>query len=81
MRYLFSLSSSVFYYIRECSVFSKTELDGGVVELTSYIEDSDNATPPVSHCDHNKINAAAVTKLSIFHPSEIRYILYLASNL
>jgi hypothetical protein len=24
-----------------------------------------------SHCDHNKINAAAVTKLSI--PSEVRY--------
>ncbi len=37
-----------------------------------YTEDSGNATPPVSHCDHNKINAAAVTKLSI--PSEIRYI-------
>ncbi len=37
----------------------------------SYTEDSGNATPPVSHCDHNKINAAAVTKLSI--PSEIRY--------
>jgi hypothetical protein len=36
-----------------------------------YTEDSGNATPPVSHCDHNKINAAAVTKLSI--PSKIRY--------
>ncbi len=36
-----------------------------------YTEDSGNATPPVSHCDHNKIKAAAVTKLSI--PSEIRY--------
>ncbi len=36
-----------------------------------YTEDSGNATPPVSHCDHNKIKAAAVTKL--FIPSEIRY--------
>jgi len=36
-----------------------------------YTEDSGNATPPVSHCDHNKIKAAAVTKLSI--PSENLY--------
>ncbi len=39
-----------------------------------YTEDSGNVTPPVSHCDHNKIKAAAVTKLSI--PSEIRYNYY-----
>jgi hypothetical protein len=39
-----------------------------------YTEDSGNATPLVSHCDHNKIKAAAVTKLSI--PSEIRYNQY-----
>jgi hypothetical protein len=36
-----------------------------------YTDDSGNATSPVSHWDHNKIKAAAVTKLSI--PSEIRY--------
>jgi hypothetical protein len=28
-------------------------------------------TPPVCHCDHNKINAAAVTKL--FYLFKIRY--------
>jgi len=38
-----------------------TELGDGVVEWASNTEDSGNATPPVSHCDHNKINAAAVT--------------------
>jgi hypothetical protein len=41
---------------------SWTELDGGVVKWTSYTEDSGNATLPVSHCDHNKINAAAVMR-------------------
>ncbi len=39
-----------------------TQLDDGVVKWTSsYTEDSGNATSPVCHCDHNKINAAAVT--------------------
>ncbi len=34
--------------------------------LTSYTEDSGNATLPVCHCDHNKIKAAAVTKYSLY---------------
>jgi hypothetical protein len=29
------------------------QLDDGVVELTSYTEDSGNATSPVCHYDHN----------------------------
>ncbi len=48
------------------------------MKLTSCIEDSGNATPSVSHCDHNKINAAAVTKLSI--PSQIRYRRAMGTN-
>jgi hypothetical protein len=59
----------------------KTELDGAVVELTSYIEDSGNATPPVSHCDHNKINAAAVTKLSIPIANSLQSSLSLVTSL
>jgi len=43
-----------------------------------YTEESGNATPPVSHCDHNKIKAAAVTKL--FIPSEIRYSVIFREN-
>ncbi len=43
-----------------------TQLDGGVVKLTSYTEDSGNATLSVCHYDHNKINAAAVTSQSIY---------------
>ncbi len=42
------------------------QLDDGVVELTSYTEDSGNATLPVCHCDHNKIKATAVTKYSLY---------------
>jgi hypothetical protein len=49
-----------------------TELDDGVVKWTSYIEDSGNTTPPVSHCEHNKINAAAVNKY--FSSFKIRYM-------
>ncbi len=47
------------------------QLDGVVVKLTSYTEDSGNATPSVCHYAHNKINAAAVTNQSIH--IEIRY--------
>jgi hypothetical protein len=47
-----------------------TQLEDGVVELRSYTEDSGNATLPVCHCDHNKINAAAVTKYSLYPPSK-----------
>jgi hypothetical protein len=44
----------------------RTQLDNEVVEWTSYTEDTGNATPPVCHCDHNKINAAAVTKYILY---------------
>ncbi len=50
-----------------------TQLDDGVVGLTSYTEDSGNAALPVCHCDHNKIKAAAVTKYSLYLSFKIRY--------
>jgi hypothetical protein len=46
-----------------------TQMDYGVVSWTSHTEDSGNAIPPVRHYDHNKINAAAVTKHILYpHP-------------
>jgi hypothetical protein len=61
-----SFLSLVCAYIKRVLCVIWTQLDDGVVELTSYTEDSGNATPPVCHCDYNKIKAAAVTKYSLY---------------
>jgi hypothetical protein len=48
-----SFLSLVCAYIKRVFCVIGTQLEDGVVELTSYIEDSGNATLPVCHCDHN----------------------------